>query len=547
MNLIKNLSIGQKLNLVGYIGIFSLIFSSFIVWVQLQNFGRSVERLQTYKTIETNLANIRVGYNAVKGDLLLMFILDPNLEAAKVIQTQNHFKSMESDLKLDIANTVTLLKEDPELLPVVNQLTKTIDLYLDISNSNMENITNATITDSVAFATNKDFLINQIDPIFQQMRTDRDNLMNILKPKTEQLLYEQNRSLNFLIFALILTILVSVVVVYVVSHNIKSNIIVRLTHVQEKLVDISKGELPTIEKFKDQDEISTMGNAFGDLVEELQKVMKFTVAIGNGKYDEDIVIFKNQGQISQAIHIMRDSLKKSNEEDKNRNWAAEGLAKFAEILRSSNDLKIISDNIVSNLVKYTNSNQASLFITNTNDPKNVFLELKATYAYNKKKFLEAQILPGEGLVGQVYLERQTIYLTDVPQNYVKITSGLGEATPNVVLIVPIQINEDIEGVLEIVSFNSYLPHEIAFIEKLSENIATIVAGTKINERTNHLLQVSQQQTEDLRSQEEEVRQNMEELSATQEEMVRKENEYVNKINALEQKLAQLALTSAKTS
>ena len=87
--------------------------------------------------------------------------------------------------------------------------------------------------------------------------------------------------------------------------------------------------------------------------------------------------------------------------------------------------------------------------------------------------------------------------------------------------------------LEIASFNEYQPHEISFIEKLAENIASAIMGVKTSERTQHLLHASQQQAEELKAQEEEMRQNLEELSATQEEMQRKEKEYVYRINQME--------------
>ncbi|MDX2190350.1 MAG: GAF domain-containing protein [Bacteroidota bacterium] len=232
---------------------------------------------------------------------------------------------------------------------------------------------------------------------------------------------------------------------------------------------------------------------------------------------------------------MNDLLKEieiSREDDKKREWAATGLAKFGELLRSIHlGEQEVYDQFISQLVKYIGANQGGLFvIEEEGDYK--FLELKACYAYERKKFLEKRVEIGEGLLGQCYMEKDIIVLTQVPDNYVTITSGLGEATPGCLLLVPIKVNEDIHGVMEFASFVALDKYKIEFLEKLSENLASTISIVRINSRTKILLEQSQEQAEEMRAQEEEMRQNMEELQATQEEMARK-NEQIEKIRAEE--------------
>lgn len=227
----------------------------------------------------------------------------------------------------------------------------------------------------------------------------------------------------------------------------------------------------------------------------------------------------------KALDTYISEIQKAQEEDKKRAWASDGMAKFVEILRANNnDMKILAEKIVSTLVKYINANQGFLFVLNDNEEKNPFLELTAAYAYDRKKFVEKNIPLGDGLIGQAFLEKDVIFLTKVPQNYVNITSGLGEATPSCVLIVPLVINEEVFGVLELASFKKFEQFEIDFLKKLGENIAGTIANVKVNERTQRLLEDAQISQEQLRAQEEEMRQNMEELQATQEELARKSAE-----------------------
>ncbi|MBY0424387.1 MAG: GAF domain-containing protein, partial [Cytophagales bacterium] len=139
-------------------------------------------------------------------------------------------------------------------------------------------------------------------------------------------------------------------------------------------------------------------------------------------------------------------------EDKKREWTNNGLAKFADILRSqNNDIQASYDAIITNLVKYLDANQGGLFVVEGEDNSR-FIELKSYYAYERKKYLEKRIEIGEGLIGQCYLEKDIVYLTKVPENYISITSGMGEATPRAVLLVPLMLNEEVFGVIELASF-----------------------------------------------------------------------------------------------
>ncbi|MDJ1480638.1 GAF domain-containing protein [Cytophagaceae bacterium YF14B1] len=246
----------------------------------------------------------------------------------------------------------------------------------------------------------------------------------------------------------------------------------------------------------------------------------------------------NQNNLVGELQKMQKRMKEVKKEDAQRNWTNEGLNFMGELLRKETDLDTLTNAIISELVKYIGANQGGLFLLAGDDDK-PYLELKAAYAYNRKKYLHREVTIGEGLVGQAVLEKDYIYLTDIPQDYLKITSGLGMANPTCLLIMPMKVNENVQGVIELASFEKLESYKIAFIEKLAQQMASTIVSVRTNERTRQLLDDSQQQAEEMKSQEEEMRQNMEELAATQEEMFRKEQEYLNQIQELQDALRSL--------
>lgn len=225
-----------------------------------------------------------------------------------------------------------------------------------------------------------------------------------------------------------------------------------------------------------------------------------------------------ENTLSSSLISMRDQMKKIAQQENERKWVTEGMAKFVDILRANNNMLELSDNIIKNLVRYLNANQGIIFLLNDDNPDDVHLFTTACYAYERKKYFERRVALGDGLSGQAVLEQSTIYISEIPDNYIKITSGLGEALPKNVLIVPLKVNDKVYGVVEIASFYTISSYQIEFVEKLSESIASTVSTVKVNEQTRKLLEETQMQAEQMRAQEEEMRQNLEELSATQEEM-----------------------------
>lgn len=336
-------------------------------------------------------------------------------------------------------------------------------------------------------------------------------------------------SSNSLITTSTILAVVLVLVCIVIAILMNRLVVNPVNKVKNILVDLSKGKVSD-DSFTSlrNDEIGDMLNATEELTNGLKKTSSFAGEIGSGNLEAGFEPLSEEDVLGNSLLSMRSNLVKAEDEDQRRqeaddrrNWATVGQAKFAEILRNDNDnLEVLSYNIISNLVSYSGANQGGIFVIDETD-EGQLLKLQAAYAYDRKKFMEKELHQGEGLVGQCWLEGEKIFLTEVPQGYMEITSGLGDASPDCILIVPLKVNNQIYGVIEIASFEVFKEHEVDFIEKISESIAVTISNVQVSVRTAKLLQDSQQLGEQLRAQEEELRQNTEEMLATQEEMGRK--------------------------
>jgi len=380
-------------------------------------------------------------------------------------------------------------------------------------------------------------MYSEVVPVF--VKNNNTPWSIILSVPTSIIMAEANK--NFIISAVvgIFGLILLIIIIFIISKNI-TNPVSKITQLLKLL---SKGHIDKkmAVKLSSGDEIEEMAEALNESIEGLNKKVEFANNIGEGNLNTEFNLLSDDDVLGHSLLEMRNSLLKAKEEDNKRRieddkrrWANEGLAKFAEILRqNNNNLDILANEIIRNLIYYIKANQGGLFILNDQDRSSVVLELLASFAYNRKKYLKKQIQLGEGLVGACAVEKETIHLTEIPQEYVKITSGLGGSNPNSLLLVPLLIENDMLGVIEIASFNNFEKHEIEFIEKVAESIASTLKSVRINIRTSQLLEQSQQQSEEMAAQEEEMRQNMEELQATQEESARRESEFKGTLDAID--------------
>lgn len=337
-----------------------------------------------------------------------------------------------------------------------------------------------------------------------------------IKVPSELILAEANSQMWKMIFISFALLIFSLAIILVIVQRLIKPLesMVRITE------RVAEGDLSYQEIKTGKDEIGQMNDALGRLMEGLRKTTDFANQIGKGNLEAEYSSLGEKDTLGQALLSMRSSLQEIAEEDRKRNWVTEGLTQFGDILRNNNDeLSTLADNIITALVKYLGANQGGMFILR-GEGEEKQLELVATYAWNRKRFRDKIMSLGQGLAGQAVLEKEYIYMTEVPRDYVSITSGLGDANPSAILIMPLKVNEEVMGIIELASFKPFEQYQIDFVAKVGESIASTLSSVQINQTTRKLLEEARISAEEIRAAEEELKQNQEELEATQEEMHR---------------------------
>lgn len=340
-----------------------------------------------------------------------------------------------------------------------------------------------------------------------------------------------SKSIAEIIVIGLLLILLALGIVYFVTVYIVRRIVLPVEKVTNVLKALGDGDFDKAShvEIKTNDEIETMATSLNSLYDSIEEVANFAETIGNGDLS---AVLKSKGKgdiLGNSLIKMQGGLIKASEEakarkqeDEKQSWIERCVANFGKELRNDNgEVAHFYSKIIRLIVHDLEVNQAGLYIINDNDESNKYFEAVACMAWGREKIQKSTYLLEEGLLGACYFEKEPIVLTEIPDDFINITSGLGSAKPKVLMLVPLIHNENVIGIIEVASFSALEEHKKTYLLRVAEIFASTLVSIRVNARTNELLTISQMQAEEMAAQEEEMRQNLEELHATQEEMKRK--------------------------
>lgn len=427
-------------------------------------------------------------------------IIDEDIRPAYT-ELQKHWLAMKANIETVVKQPFTIMETQTEQIGV-DTLGRPITSTTQIEVPN---------PDVVAAKENLHLLADKIIKQHQNIQTGLAQKENAQK----------NRNTLYLLIILIVNLFAIIYSVFLAKKIIVSPV----RNVEKATTQLAKGNLSHQIPFSSDNEIGHISKAINYLREKLLLKVEFIREVSKGNYNSEYQIENDSDEMGKSLLEMRESFQRAAEEEEKRkiedekqNWATQGITQLSDVLRQNNDnIDALSYNIISFLVSYLNANQGGVFVVNDDKQDDVYIELTASVAYNKRKFLNKRIETGEGVVGRCIQEELTIYMTDLPDDYLDITSGLGKAVPKNLLVVPLKFNNQILGVVEIASFHQFEKYQIEFVEQAAESIASTISTVKINTKTANLLRESQEQAEERNRQEAELREKMEELSKAQQE------------------------------
>jgi HAMP domain-containing protein/CheY-like chemotaxis protein/GAF domain-containing protein len=260
----------------------------------------------------------------------------------------------------------------------------------------------------------------------------------------------------------------------------------------------------------------------GTLTTQLRAISEVSQAVTQGDLTRSIAV-EAEGEVAElkdTINKMIDNLAKTTRANREQDWLNSNMARFTGMLQGERDLETVSRLIMSELTPLVGAGHGAFFLMESTNgaADDAGLRLIATYGYKERKNVPTQFKLGEALVGQAAVEQKPILLTEAPDDYVRITSGLGEAAPVNVIVLPVLFEDQVMGVIELGSFARFTDIQQAFLEQLSESIGIVLNTIQANMRTEELLEQSQQLTQELQSQSEELQAQQEELQQTNKEL-----------------------------
>jgi HAMP domain-containing protein/signal transduction histidine kinase/CheY-like chemotaxis protein len=244
-----------------------------------------------------------------------------------------------------------------------------------------------------------------------------------------------------------------------------------------------------------------------NLTNQVRAIAEVATAVTKGDLTRSITVNASgeleelKDNINEMIRNLKDQTLKNTEQD----WLKTNLARFTRMLQGERDLSTVSNLVLSELAPLINAQHGVFYVSDRDEEGQAVLNLAASYAFNNRKHVANSFKLREGLIGQCAYEKSRILLTNVPKDYVQISSGLGEAPPLNIIVLPALFEGEVKAVIELATFGEFNETHQSFLDQLMESIGIVLNTIAANMRTEGLLKQSQLLTSELQAQQEELK------------------------------------------
>lgn len=326
----------------------------------------------------------------------------------------------------------------------------------------------------------------------------------------------------------IIAVLLIVLIIVIVTATVKGivNSIGRLKEAAERM---AKGDVSGTLNVKAKDEIGDLAISFNEMIAVTKNFSDIADTIGEGDYSPVIKIRSEEDTLGLALDKMKSNLQKLSKENEIRTWLLTGNSELNDKMRGEKEVKELARDVISHLAVYLKAQIGAIYLK-----ENGQLTLSGSYAFQYRKDNANSFKPGQGLVGQAALEKKTILFSEIPHDYIRINSGLGNSIPKNIIVFPFLYEGEVKGVMEIGAAHEFSELDLQFLNMVGENVGIAFNAAQSRTKLKELLEETQRQAEELEAQQEELKQSNEELHEKTEMLERSESELKTQQEELQQ-------------
>jgi CheY-like chemotaxis protein/HAMP domain-containing protein len=388
-----------------------------------------------------------------------------------------------------------------------------------------------------------DWWINGVS-FLNTLKEIEDHSSQTIRDTAETQLAELSESMTR---SIAIALLIMVVIILLLFFTINF-IVASIARIKEAADRMAIGDVDMALTIRSKDEIGALASSFNALIQVSKAYAQAADVIGSGDYSPVVQVRSNSDTLGISLNNMKNNLRKLSEENALRTWLLTGATELGDKMRGEKDVRELANEIVNKLATYLKAQIGAIYLA-----ENGHLNLAGSYAFHYRKENSNQLKLGQGLVGQAALEKKPIVLSPVPDDYIKINSGLGNSSPKNIIVYPFQYDQQLKGVIEIGSAAEFSDRDLQFLNMVTENIGIAFNSSQSRTKMKELLEETQRQAEELETQQEELKQTNEELEektellekseaelkAQQEELQQTNEELEEKANLLEEQKEKL--------